>query len=392
MEDAETESESEALEQVREIIESLQVAELDNFFKQACLEVSPVLAEEVDPKTALVYSIVLDNQIEVVPGLPDRPLRHYTTTLTEDELETTLREFKKVLVENPIERRRFETNRLLPLAKKLYDWLLKPAESDLAESDIDSIAFVLDGPLRNIPVSVLHDGQQYLIEKYGLALSPGLQLVNPQRLPRGKVKVMAAGISEKVSDFPQLPKVPDELAAIKQQLPDTTVLLNEQFTETAVRSALKRTYYPIVHLATHGQFSSNAEETFILTWPDDDPKDFQINVNELQNLLQSQDLTGEQAIELLVLSACQTAEGDDRAALGLAGVAFRAGARSTIATLWPVSDEATAAFMERFYRELTDTTLTKGEALRRAQDFLRQSEDFSHPFFWAPYTLIGNWL
>lgn len=395
LQNTKTESDAERLEKARQVIESLQLAELDDFFKQACLEVTTVVADAIDPKTALVYAILLDNQIEVVLRLPDQTLRHYTTILEENELEITLDQLKKVLVEDPVERRRFRTEVLLPLSQDVYNWLLKPAESYLAqnEDEIETIAFILDGPLRNIPMAILHDGEQYLIEKYSIALSPGLQLINPQPLQRGELKALAAGLSESVSsDFPKLPKVSDELEAVREQVPDSTILLNETFTKTEVQATLEGNYYPIIHLATHGQFSSRAEETFIVTWPSEEEGDFQINVNELQDLLQSQDLTGQDAIELLVLSACQTADGDDRAALGIAGVAFRAGARSTIATLWPVSDEATATFMERFYQELTDTTITKGEALRRSQDFLRQSENFAHPFFWAPYTLIGNWL
>lgn len=395
LQNAETEADSEGLEKAREVIESLQLAELDDFLKQACLEVTTVVADEIDPKTALVYSILLENRIEVVLRLPDKTLHHYTTTLDENELETTLDQLKKVLVEDPVERGRFRTDVLLPLSQKVYDWLLRPAEPYLTQSEgeIETIAFVLDGPLRNIPMAALHDGEQYLIEKYSVALSPGLQLINPQPLQRGELKALAAGISERVSrDFPELPRVSDELEAVRDQVPGSTILLNQEFTKTDVQSALQSSYYPIVHLATHGQFSSRAEDTFIVTWPSEEEGDYQVKVNELQDLLQSQDLTGQEAIELLVLSACQTAEGDDRAALGIAGIAFRAGARSTIATLWPVSDEATASFMERFYQELTDTTVTKGEALRRSQDFLRQSEEFAHPFFWAPYTLIGNWL
>ena len=372
---ADTDSDPQAaLKEARDIIESLQVAELDNFFKQACVEVTPIPVTKVDPKAALVYSIVLDNKIEVVLS-HDRLLRHYTTILAEDELETTLNRFKKVLVEDPIRRRRFNTETLLPIAQKFYNWLLAEAESDLAQSNIDTITFVLDGPLRNIPVAALHDGQNYLIDRYNVALSPGLQLINPQQLPLGTLKVMAAGISQKLPDFPKLPKVTDELTAIKQLIPDTTELLDEKFTETALQSALNSNYYPIVHLATHGQFSSDAADTFILTWPSDNQTDYRINVNELQTLLQSPDLTGEQEIELLVLSACQTAEGDNRAALGLAGVAFRAGARSTLATLWPVSDEATAIFMEQFYKELIDPNITKGKALRHTQNYLRKYEN-----------------
>ncbi|NEQ48385.1 MAG: CHAT domain-containing protein [Leptolyngbya sp. SIOISBB] len=395
LQNADADADSEGLEKAREVIESLQVAELDDFFKQACLEVTPVVADAIDPKTALVYSILLENRVEVILRLPDQSLHHYTTNLDENELETTLDQLKKVLVEDPVERGRFRTDVLLPLSQKIYDWLLRSAEPYLAQSEgeIETIAFILDGPLRNVPMAILHDGEQYLVEKYSVALSPGLQLINPQPLQRGELKALAAGLSDRVSrDFPELPGVSEELEAVRDQVPDSTILLNQAFTKTDVQSALQSSYYPIVHLATHGQFSSRAEDTFIVTWPSEEASDYQINVNELQDLLQSPDLTGQEAIELLVLSACQTATGDDRAALGIAGVAFRAGARSMIATLWPVSDEATVAFMERFYQELTDTTVTKGEALRRSQEFLRQSEAFAHPFFWAPYTLIGNWL
>jgi CHAT domain-containing protein len=140
-------------------------------------------------------------------------------------------------------------------------------------------------------------------------------------------------------------------------------------------------------LATHGQFSSKAEETFILTWDD------RINVNELSSLLETTDLRRSNPIELLVLSACETAKGDNRASLGIAGVAVRAGARSTLATLWLVNDEATAQIMVRFYQELSQTTVTKAEALRRAQELILQDPKYrQHPYYWAPYVLVGNWL
>ncbi|MGC9505923.1 CHAT domain-containing protein [Baaleninema sp.] len=387
------------LDKVRDLIESLQVAELDDFFKQACLEVNPVAVDEIDSQTALVYTILLDDEateekrIEVIVRLPDRGLKHYGTTVAKTEFTTTLDRIKKVLIEDPIERGRFRTSTLLSLSQKLYSWLLQPIEAELAESNVKTIAFVLDGPLRNLPMSILHDGDRYLVEQYGIALSPGLKLIDPKPLERGEMKALIAGLSEQVTDdFDPLPQVLEEVESIRDRIPNSQVLLNQEFTETTVRSILQRDRYPIVHLATHGQFSSSSDDTFILTWPSQADNDYRINVNELQTLLQTQDVSGEDAIELLVLSACQTAAGDDRAALGLAGVAFRAGARSTIATLWPVSDEATSNFMRQFYQELSDKSIARSEALRRAQNLLINSESFAHPFFWAPYTLIGNWL
>jgi CHAT domain-containing protein len=142
----------------------------------------------------------------------------------------------------------------------------------------------------------------------------------------------------------------------------------------------------VVHLATHGQFSSKAEDTFILTWDD------RININQLNNVLKTRDRTESSIIELLVLSACQTAVGDKRAALGLAGMAVRAGARSTLASLWSVNDAATASFMIQFYQNLADSKVTKAEAVRRAQQSLLQNPEYSHPYFWAPFILVGNWL
>jgi CHAT domain-containing protein len=142
----------------------------------------------------------------------------------------------------------------------------------------------------------------------------------------------------------------------------------------------------VVHLATHGQFSSKAEDTFILTWDD------RINIKQLNNVLKTRDRRESSIIELLVLSACQTAVGDKRAALGLAGMAVRAGARSTLASLWSINDAATASFMIKFYQNLADNKVTKAEALRRAQLALLQNPEYRHPYFWAPFILVGNWL
>ncbi len=175
---------------------------------------------------------------------------------------------------------------------------------------------------------------------------------------------------------------------VQSQIGETELLLNDDFTSTDFQAQIAQLPFPVVHLATHGQFSSQAENTFILTWDD------RINVNQLNNLLRSSDLDREEPIELLVLSACETLTGDKRAALGLAGVAVRAGARSTLATLWRVNDEATALLMGQFYQELGNQTIptTKAEAIRRTQLALLKNPRFNRPHFWAPYVLVGNWL
>lgn len=147
---------------------------------------------------------------------------------------------------------------------------------------------------------------------------------------------------------------------LQTQLP-SEVLVNNEFTSTALQNQIANIPYPVIHIASHGQFSSNAEDTFILAW------DKPINVKELNSFLRQTQQTDRKALELLVLSACETAAGDKKAALGLAGVAIQAGARSTLATLWTVSDEATAYFMSQFYQLLAQGHLSKAEALRQAQ-------------------------
>lgn len=273
----------------------------------------------------------------------------------------------------------------MPLAQKLYDWLIRPAEAELAKSGVNTLVFVPDGALRNIPIATLHDRHHYLVEKYSIALAPSLQLLDPKPLPKKQLKALTVGLSESRHGFAPLSNVPLELEQIHSEVPGV-VLLNQKFTSSAFQNQLKASPFPIVHIATHGQFSSKAEQTFILSW------DNRIDVHQLDNILQPKKQSESGAIELLVLSACQTAAGDKRAALGLAGIAVRAGARSTLATLWSVDDAATTQLMSQFYWELANSTVTKAEALRRAQLKLIKDPSQQHPIYWAPYVLVGNWL
>jgi CHAT domain-containing protein len=234
-------------------------------------------------------------------------------------------------------------------------------------------------------MSALHDGQQYLIEKYAVSLSPGLQLLPANTFDQQDTKAIVAGISQGRGRFSALPAVKEEVINISK-LFSSSQLLDEQFTRQALRQSLTDRQVNLLHLASHGQFSSDFSQTFFLTW------DGAININELSELLKRREADGSQAIELLTLSACETAAGDDRATLGLAGLAVRSGARSTLATLWSVKDGVAKQLMTDVYKNIGQPGVTKAEALRQAQLTLLRNKDFADPFFWSAYVLIGNWL
>jgi len=367
------------LQQARAIIEALQLAELANFFREACLDTQPQALDRIDPKAAVIYPIILRERLEVILSLPDQQLRHYTTNLTQEQVEEGINRMRQSL------RRTSFAQERLTVAQEIYRWLVQPAAEDLTRQSIKTLVFVLDGSLRNVPMAALHDGKQYLMEQYRIAIAPSLQLLTPQPLARSQSQALLGGLSEGKEEFSPLPGVKQEVKEIDATVP-ATVLLDQYFTNQALETQVKTQPYSIVHLATHGQFSSKPEETFILTW------DGQLNVKQLNTLLTKRELSNSPPLELLVLSACQTAKGDRRAALGLAGVAVRSGARSTLGTLWTVSDQSTADFMQQFYRELFTPNITKAEAVQRAQLHLLKQPESSHPYFWAPFILVGNWL
>jgi CHAT domain-containing protein len=368
----------ENLKQAREVIEALQLAELDNFFREACVNARPVEIDQIDPQAAVIYPIILPNQFAVILSLPNQPLRYHKTLLPQAEVEHILSQMRQSLRPTAF------IEDWLPITQQVYDLLLRPEEAELAASGIKTLVFVPDGLLRSLPMAALHDGQRFLIEKYSVVLTPGLQLLQPRSLERQQMQGLLAGLSEARENFSALPNVALEINQIEAEIP-AQVLLDQLFTNQAFQNQVNSTPSPIVHLATHGQFSSNADNTFILTW------DGRINVKQLDQLLRSRE--GKLSpIELLVLSACQTATGDKRAALGMAGVAVRSGARSTLASLWSVSDRSTAFLMIEFYRELGKPEITKAEALRRAQVALLHQDDYRSPYYWAPFVLLGNWL
>jgi CHAT domain-containing protein len=366
------------LRQARQVIESLQLAELDNFFREACLDARPVQIDRIDAKAAVIYPIILPEQLAVVLSLPNQPLSYYRTALPQSETERIIDKMQQSLRETAFLQER------LPIAQQVYDLLIRPLQSTLKANEVETLVFVLDGSLRNLPMAALHDGQQYLIENYSIGLAPSLQLLQPQPLKRQPLKGLLGGLSQSRQGFPALPNVEFEINQIQSQMP-AQILLDQTFTNTAVQNKIDTTPFPIVHLATHGQFSSNVDETFVLTW------DGRITVKQLDQFLQTRERE-QRSVELLVLSACETAAGDRRAALGMAGFAVRSGARSTLATLWAVNDRSTSLLMVKFYQAIAQAGVTKAEALRRAQLTLLKQPKYENPYYWAPFILLGNWL
>ena len=367
-----------ALVQARELIESLQVAELDNFFREACIDKTRQI-DQVDPAATVVYPIILPDRLAVIVSTAGQPLRYYATHTAQADVEQTLNNFLSGL--NPVSSSE-ERNQA---SQKVYNWLIRPAEADQAFKQTKTLVFVLDGHLRNLPMAALYDGHQYLIEKYAVALSPGLQLMAAQSFQQHKIEAIVGGISQARSGFSALPAVETEVQDISKTV-SSSKLINQAFTSTALAERINHSGANVVHMATHGQFSSRQEDTFLLTW------DGRVSIREFAELLKNRGGGSSRAIELLVLSACDTATGDDRAVLGLAGLAVKSGARSTIAALWPVKDKAAALLMSRFYQQLQKPGITKAEALRQAQINLIRQTDFRDPFFWSAFVLVGNWL
>ncbi|MEH2422191.1 MAG: CHAT domain-containing protein [Nostoc sp.] len=373
------------LDKARQRIEALQLAELDNFFREACLSNQFVVSDKVvdrdNPNTAIFYPIILDNQLEIIIKLPKQPLMHKTSKVNRQQVEEVITKIRETIVE-PDAHRQFQA-----VSQQLYNWLIKPVETEIKNSKVNTLVFIPDGLLRNIPMSALYDGKEYLVQNYSIVVSPGLQLFTPKPLEQKKLNALAGGLSQppKNEKFAPLPNVKVELKLIQESGILTTTLLDKNFTSTTLAKTINAKAFKIVHLATHGQFSSKAKDTFILA------ADGRINVSELDSLLKSREQKRTEPVELLVLSACETAAGDNRAALGLAGVALRAGARSTLASLWQIGDNSTALFIDEFYHQLM-TGKTTAEALHFAQLKLLESPEYNRPMYWAPYILVGNWL
>jgi CHAT domain-containing protein len=372
--------EQDLLLEARDTVEHLKTVELEDYFCDECVDVQRVrtrAVETVDEHSAVVYLIPLPTRTEVLVGLTSG-LKRFTVEVGADALTAEVRQFRRNLETRT-------TYGYLAQAQQLYDWLIRPIRGLLNENRINTLVFVPDGALRTIPFATLHDGERFLIQDLAVAVAPGLSLVEPRPIERGKARLLLNGLSKPVQGFAPLDFVAGELRSIDPSSSSET-LLNEDFTLTEFKRKLTGEQYSIIHIASHGQFDRDVRKTFVLTY------DSKLTLNDLEAIIRPGQYRG-RPVELLVLSACQTAAGDDRAALGLAGVAIKAGARSALASLWFVNDQSTSALISEVYRQLRQSPpVSKAQALQAAQIKLLSDRRYRHPCYWSPYLIIGNWL
>ncbi len=367
------------LTEARDVVELSKVAELRDYFRDDCVDLALAKVTKLDvlaQSAIIVYPILLPDRTELLVSLRTG-LKRVTVPVGADRVTQEVRQLRRKLEKRT-------TREFLPHAQQLYDWLIRPLEPDLDAARAETLVFVPDGALRTIPMAALHDGQRFLIAKYALATTPGLNLTEPRPLNRENTRVLALGVTKAVQGFPPLPNVAAELLSLRGLFP-TTELVDETFNLVNVERKLKDEVFTIVHIASHGQFGGAPQATFMLAFDDKLTMD---RLGQFIGLFKFRD----NPLELLTLSACDTAEGDDRAALGLAGLAVKAGARSALATLWNINDPVSAELVAEFYRQLEDRSVSRAVALQRAQVKLLDNPRYDHPGFWAPFLLINNWL
>jgi len=375
------------LKEVIQVNESLRIAELENFLHCGKLNVAPFEKMNNLDDVAVIHTIVLGEQVEVIVQSPAGEMHHYSVDAESFRLSASN---LLISLQSP-NLYKLDERRLQTYSKELYNALLRPAKKYLPASGV--LIFVPDTTLQNIPMSILHDGDEYLLSKYKIVTSLAGTSQQPKLLDPERLNALIAGVSKDspslkdsriLGKLEPLPEVEAEIKGIRDLMSSSSQLVNEQFTQKALQSQLSSGNFPILHITSHAVYSSNPDETFILAW--DEP----IDIRQFNQLIRPYG-KGYADIELLVLSACQTAKGDRRSPLGIAGVAAQAGARSTVASLWLVDASSTTKLMEQFYSELK-AGQPKAEALRKAQLSLLNSPEYSHPYYWAPFILVGSWL
>jgi CHAT domain-containing protein len=415
--------------EARNVVELVKRSELDDFLGDRCTVESARRTDaggELPRGTAVIYPIIFERRLEMLVEVAG-VLHRRSVPVAAAELQRLVLDFAERL------RRREDAH---DTARALHAWLLQPLQPLLAAQGVDTLVVVPDGVLRLIPYGALFDGQRYAIEQYAVVTAPALSLTSVAPPRAGAPRMLIAGLAAPgpvVNQLPQwvldllsgespappaaapnattgrslfrsaaapmparralteselkqalaLPGVRKEVQHLRERLP-SDVLLDESFTLAQFEQHFVTGSYPLVHVASHGVFSSRAADSFLMA------HDGLLSMDGLQRLLRSEKLR-QQPIELLTLSACQTAEGDDRAPLGLSGAALKARAHSALGTLWPVSDEAAMRLMSRFYDRLGTTGMSKAQVLRSVQQSMLAEPAFTHPFYWAAFILVGSW-
>jgi CHAT domain-containing protein len=378
----ETAEQQTLLAEARDALEDLKASELRDYFRDPCLDAQRKATPDAIPNTIVLYPVLLQGRVVMIVSQGGR-LEQVDLGVDRETLTAEIREFRRLL-----EKRNSREYRAL--AEALYERLIRPIEPVLARGQgetPETLVVVPDGALRTIPFAALRDREtkQFLIEKYPIAVTPGLTLTDPRPIASGGVRLLAAGITDAVGGYPELEAVGTEIDVIRGMYSGQT-LMNDGFRVERFERALEAVPFGIVHIASHGEFGDAPSDNFLLAY------DGRISMDRLAASIGATRFRAEQPLELLTLSACESAAGDDRAALGLAGVAVRAGARSALATLWSVNDQATADLVIEFYTQLHDSGRSRAEALQQAQLSLLRTRHYRHPGYWSPFLLINSWL
>ncbi|MDY7008912.1 MAG: CHAT domain-containing protein [Cyanobacteriota bacterium] len=376
--------------------------------KTSTKNIREVLAEidrQTENNSAIIYVSAYSEELQLVLYTPgNTPIVKTIPDVKREELMKLVLQLR-FYITNPEDR--YTQNYLLP-AQKLYDLLIAPLSAQIEAANVNTLLFSMDEGLRTLPVAALHDGKQFLVEKYSLSLIPSISLMDSNYRTLEDTQVLAMGASEFIGKIP-LPAVPIELETISQKLWKGKKFLNQEFTYNNLLAQRQNYPYPIIHLATHAEFrAGKANSSYIQLWGDE-----QLRLDQMRQLGWNQP-----PVELLVLSACRTAFGDKNAELGFAGLAVAAGVKSALASVWYVSDEGTLGLMTEFYAHLNNSKI-KSEALRQAQlamlrgdvvivegqlkgtgsygsvilpSVLRKFENknLSHPYYWAGFTMVGS--
>jgi len=406
------------LSRVVDTIDALKLAELQNYFGNDCIlsELNPKQVGELlkdnnvtFKSTAFLSSIILNGKTGILLQLPNQitkfkwiedPNQQDTSKIVSSQkLEHKIREFRIGLIKGKeqLDQDKYDTTS----AAQLYDWLIRPFAENIKSAQVKTLVFIQDGFLRSIPMAALYDSQQhkYLVETYAVATTPSLRLTTPKLRDRSTQKALILGLTQEATidgkSFPALTSVDSEVKAIESLFPNSIDLINENFTPESFQNKLDKTTYPIVHVASHAQFGIIPEDTFIVAG-----KDKKLTIRQLENSLRNLNRKSD-GVELLALTACETAVGDDRATLGLAGVALQVGVKTAIASLWSVSDDSTSLLIKEFYTNYRNTGMSIAEALQKAQIKMINANKspsegvntiYNNPAYWAPIIVIGNWL
>lgn len=360
------------------------------------------LKMQTQTKPALLYVVPRENLLELVLILPGKPPIYKRVEAANRKALLAQVSQLSIAIKNPnLE----EASSYLPPAQQLYQWIIAPVERDLQAQGIDTLIFCMGVGLRSLPLAALHDGQKFLAEKYSITRIPAFRLTDTIYTNLKNSPVLAMGASEFKEQDP-LPAVPVELSAIAQNIWHGRSFLNQEFTEDNLRIQRQKQPFKIIHLATHADFlPGKPSNSYIQFW------DNKLTLDKIGQLG-----LNNPPIELLVLSACRTAIGNEEAELGFAGLAVQAGVKSAVASLWYVSDEGTLALMTEFYRHL-QTAPIKAQALQKAQIEMisgqvriengqlqspngriplppalakNNNENLSHPYYWAAFTVVGS--